>query len=86
MMKIAAALVVLGVLLIGPAGCGSDSSSDTKGSTSTVPKKQAGGRTINLRVDNRDRNDITVTMCGDGTCRPSQKLSPGEVVSVEASE
>jgi hypothetical protein len=85
-MKIAAALVLTGLLLVGLSACGSGSSSDTKGSTSTVPKKQAGGKAIYLTVANENRAPITLTICGDRTCRPSNKLSPGETVAVAAGE
>jgi hypothetical protein len=84
-MRIGAALLVAGVLSIGASACGSGSSSDTTGSAS-VAQKEAGARGVSLRVINQSSADITLTICGDGNCRPSQQLQPGESLTMSAGQ
>jgi hypothetical protein len=82
--KLAPALVVAVALALGAVACGSGSSADTKGST-TVARKNA-GLGVNLQVVNDTPNPLTITICGDGTCKPQMDLQPAQSVSVSAGE
>ena len=87
-MKTGAALVVAGVLLIGPTGCGSSASSDSTGSAS-VAKKEAGlfaSRGTRLAVVNKSGADLEVTICGNGNCKPARTLKVGQSEDMAADD
>jgi len=77
--RTAAALVAGGVLLVGVSACGSDS----KKSTTSAAKKRA-GLGVRLDVVNRGRDPLSVTICGDGSCRAERPLSPGQSTAMAA--
>lgn len=88
-MKIGAALVVAGVLLVGPSACGSDPSSDSTGSEPAVAEKEAGiGRAVNLTVISQKPAAFELTLCGvgDGRCRTYQRVQSGESAALTATE
>ena len=84
--RIAAATVGVAVLLVGPSACGSDgdeaaSTQQSTGSASPAPKREAGvfaSKGTRLAVVNKTGNDLQVTICGDGTCKPARTLGWNE--------
>jgi hypothetical protein len=81
----AAVLLTLGALVVGLAACGSNASTSATGSTSSVAKKEAGYKDVQLTVVNKNPKTVFVTACeddpdfyGHGTCRASGDLATGE--------
>jgi hypothetical protein len=86
--RTAAVTVGLALLLIGPAACGSGSSSDSAQQTSTAAKKKAGlYRGVRLEVKNASASSTILQLCGDGQCQArALTLKPGASEAMAASE
>jgi hypothetical protein len=83
--KTAAAVIGVAVLVVGASACGSDSkqSAPTKQSTdsaSPAVKKEAGlfSKATRLEVVNKTGQDLEVTICGNGNCKPARVLDLNE--------
>ena len=78
----AAVLLALGALAVGLSACGSSSSSSSATApTSSVAKKEAGYKDVQLEVVNKNSKPLFVTFCEDdvsvfrhGTCRSSSDI------------
>jgi hypothetical protein len=60
----AAVLLALGALAVGLSACGSSSSTSATRSTSSVAKKEAGYKDVQLTVVNKSLYRLSVKMCG----------------------
>ncbi len=82
--RLAAVLLALGALAVGLAACGSNASTSATGSTSSVAKKEAGYKDVQLDVVNKNPKTVFVTLCADtnalghGPCKSQGDLALGE--------
>jgi hypothetical protein len=80
----ATVLLVIGALVVGLSACGSNSSTVAKVPTSSVAKKEAGYKNVQLEVVNKNPKTLFVTLCADtnalghGTCQSQGELAMGD--------